>query len=106
MAEQALDHGQPLLNGYTGFFPAGDRDMRIRMAAFPSADTVAELRARGVRYVVADPFWWDAELDAAARALGLTIVLGGPDGTLLDLAPIVDETRQVLCVLPVKSGPT
>lgn len=84
---QALGHGQPLVNGYTGFFPAGDRDMRIRMAAFPSADTVTELRARGVRYVVADPFWWDAELDAAARALGLTIVLGGPDGTLLDLAP-------------------
>jgi hypothetical protein len=92
---QALDHGHPLLNGYTGFFPAGDRDMRIRMASFPDADTVTELRSRGVRYVVADPFWWDADLDAAARALGLTIVLGGPDGTLIDLAPDVVDAHVV-----------
>lgn len=81
----ALDHGHPLLNGYTGFFPAGDREMRQRMATFPDAATVDELRARGVRYVVADPLWWTGERQQAAIALGLTIAAAGPDGTVVDL---------------------
>lgn len=80
-----LDHGHPLLNGYTGFFPPGDRDMRLRMAKFPDTSTVAELRQRGVRYVVADPLWWTSELQRAATQLGLVVVSAGPDGTVLDL---------------------
>ncbi len=80
---QALDHGHPLVNGYTGFFPPDDRAMRERMAAFPDEATVNELRDMGVEYVVADSFWWDSDRDRAARALGLEPILGGPDGVLL-----------------------
>ena len=80
---KALDHGHPLVNGYTGFFPPDDRAMRQRMAAFPDAATVAELRSMGVEYVVADSFWWNSDRDHAARGLGVEPILGGPDGVLL-----------------------
>jgi len=81
----ALDHGHPLVNGYTGFFPAGDRSLRLRMRSFPDAVTVDELRDLGVRYIVADQSWWTGEKDRAAADLGVTPLLGGPDGRLLDL---------------------
>ena len=80
-----LAHGHPLVNGYTGFFPQGDRDFRLRMGTFPSAESVAELRELGVRYVVADGEWWTSKRQLAAEALGLELVQGGPDGTLIDL---------------------
>ena len=78
-----LHHGHPLVNGYTGFFPADDRAFRLRMASFPDADSVGELIELGVRYVVADPLWWTAERDRDARALGLVELTAGPDGVLL-----------------------
>lgn len=82
---QGLVHGHPLVNGYTGFFPAGHRQQRERLAGFPDTESVAELRELGVSYVVADSLWWNSRRDGAARALGLTIVLAGPDGVLIDL---------------------
>lgn len=82
---QALQHGHPLVNGYTGFFPPGDRALRLRMASFPDEATVTELRDLGVEFVVADSLWWTSERDQAARDLGLEPILGGPDGVLLRL---------------------
>ncbi|MEQ1699703.1 MAG: hypothetical protein ABMA25_06315 [Ilumatobacteraceae bacterium] len=82
---QGLVHGHPLVNGYTGFFPAGHRQQRERLAGFPDAESVAELREMGVVYVVADSLWWNSRRDGAARDVGLTIVLAGPDGVLIDL---------------------
>lgn len=93
---QALDHGHPLVNGYTGFFPRDDRSFRKRMAAFPDPATIEELRSMDVRYVVADSIWWDSRRDFAARDLGLTIVLAGPDGVLLDVAD-PSTARELSC---------
>lgn len=84
---QGLDHGHPLANGYTGFFPPGQFEQRELWASFPADDAVADLRERGVRYAVADAAWWGSDRDAAARALGLEVVLAGPDGVLIDLGP-------------------
>lgn len=86
---QGLEHGHPLANGYTGFFPPGQFEQRELWASFPAADVVADLRERGVRYAVADATWWDSDRDAAARALGLAVVLAGPDGVLIDLGSSV-----------------
>ena len=99
---QALDHGHDLVNGYTGFFPAGDREMRQRMAAFPSCDTVAELQGRGVRYVVAEAGWWTSSRVATAETLGITIILGGPDGWLMELTT---DPRE-LCLIPQRPLPS
>ena len=82
---QALEHDHPLANGYSGFFPPGQADQRERWLRFPDPDVVDELRADGVRWVVAELGWWDSDRYAAATAAGLEVVLSGPDGVLIDL---------------------
>jgi len=44
--------------------------------------------------VVADSLWWSSRRDGAARALGLTIVLAGPDGVLIDLTESATAGNQ------------
>ncbi len=83
---QGLVHGHPLWNGYSGFFPPGHRDQRERLARFPDADSVSELTALGVRFAVADARWWTSTRDREARALGLEVVMAGPDAVLLQLS--------------------
>jgi hypothetical protein len=82
---QGLEHGHPLVNGYSGFFPSGHRELRERLASFPDQASVTELRDLGVTYAVADAAWWSTDRDAAARRLGLQIVLSGPEGVVIDL---------------------
>lgn len=82
---QGLEHDHPLANGYSGFFPPGQADQRERWLRFPDPDVVDELRADGVRWVVAELGWWDSDRYAAATAAGLEVVLSGPDGVLIDL---------------------
>lgn len=82
---QGLEHGHPLANGYSGFFPTGQFDQRKRWLRFPDPEVVDELRADGVRWVVADLAWWDSDRYLAAVAGGLTVVSSGPDGVLIDL---------------------
>ncbi|MFN8020820.1 MAG: hypothetical protein U0Q03_04755 [Acidimicrobiales bacterium] len=80
---QGLVHEHPLANGYSGFFPTGQADQRERWLRFPDAEVVDELRADGVRWVVADADWWTVERSTAAGAADLDIVLAGPDGVLI-----------------------
>jgi hypothetical protein len=82
---QSLEHGHPLVNGYTAFFPSRDEVLRDRLAAFPTEAIVRALRRDRVSYAVADAGWWDGERAAAARALGVRTILRGPDVVLLDL---------------------
>ena len=82
---QGLEHGHPLVNGYSGFFPSRDGVLRDRMAAFPDEASLSALRADGVAYAVADPTWWTDERAAEARRLGLRTILADRDGVLLDL---------------------
>ena len=68
---QALEHGHPLVNGYSGFFPDRDEGLRARLERFPDPSVVTELRDLGVAYAVAAPSWWTAQQAADARSLGL-----------------------------------
>ena len=52
---RSLDFGLPLVNGYSGFFPDDYRRLRVAMRRFPDGPTLQALRARGVRYLIADP---------------------------------------------------
>lgn len=45
-------HQRRLANGYSGFFPAGYRDLREVLLDFPSPDTIVRLRGYGIRYCV------------------------------------------------------
>jgi hypothetical protein len=45
-------HWQPLLNGYSDYIPPDFRTLAARLASFPSADSFAAMRERGVRYIV------------------------------------------------------
>ena len=54
---QALRHGHPIVNGYSGFFPERTDRLMDRLRHFPGADGVSALREVGVRYVVVDRRW-------------------------------------------------
>lgn len=45
-------HHQPLVNGYSGYFPRPYLDLLGALAHFPSGESVWALQKRGVRYVV------------------------------------------------------
>jgi hypothetical protein len=45
-------HWKPLVNGYAGHEPPDYLQLRQAMRRFPSAESLAELRARGTRYVI------------------------------------------------------
>ena len=45
-------HWQPILNGYSGFFPKSYLELTERMKTFPSDEAVAYLKQRGVDLVV------------------------------------------------------
>jgi hypothetical protein len=48
----ALEHGHPLLNGYTGLFPMQYRDLRHDMEDFPDATAMDAIGDSGARYLV------------------------------------------------------
>jgi hypothetical protein len=74
---QALQHGHPIVNGYSGFFPAIPQGMLRLLEQFPSAESLAALRRYGVRYAVVDSGWTGArEVDKRSRALHLARVYG------------------------------
>ena len=52
-----LEHGHPLVNGYSGFFPQRYIDLRKDMADFPSEQTITELRDLHVHDIVVDNAW-------------------------------------------------
>lgn len=54
---QGLEHGKPLINGYSGLFPKGYKKLRERMKAGLSRTNLRHLRKRGTRYIVVDVGW-------------------------------------------------
>jgi hypothetical protein len=48
-------HQRRMVNGYSGFFPESFLELKETMAGFPSQESLSELRARDVSYVVVDP---------------------------------------------------
>jgi hypothetical protein len=45
-------HWMPLVNGYSGFYPASYLERLKRLSGLPDARWVAALRREGVRYVI------------------------------------------------------
>jgi hypothetical protein len=45
-------HWMPLVNGYSGFFPASYLERLNRLARFPDDRSIADLKQQGVKYVI------------------------------------------------------
>jgi hypothetical protein len=48
----SLQHWQPLVNGYSGYYPPDYVQTAIRMESFPDDGSLARLKAHDVRYIV------------------------------------------------------
>ena len=88
---QSLEHGHPLVNGYSGFFPDRDEGLRARLERFPDAGAghraprpAACLRGRRSGLV-------DRPAGRRARSLGLRVLSVG-------LAPASSSTCEPLTV--------
>jgi hypothetical protein len=51
---QGLRHGQPIVNGYSGFFPPASDRMVLALREFPEPTSLRALHEAHVRYVVVD----------------------------------------------------
>ena len=86
---QSIDTGHPMVNGYSGFFPADHRELAQALWAFPDRRSVTELQARGVRYVVVEASTWSTFDQRIAQVLGITVLVKDRDAYLLHV-PISD----------------
>jgi len=76
--------GHPLVNGYSGFFPADHAERRRRLARFPDDVSIDELHGREVAYVVAGARWLAADgRGKAAVAAGFTVLAHDDDVVML-----------------------
>ena len=66
----ALDLEQPMVNGYSGFFPSDYIELRKEIRDFPSEETVAALRAFDVRWIVVENVWLDPDRRERMQRLG------------------------------------
>jgi hypothetical protein len=85
-----LQHGHPLVNGYSGFFPARAIDLRHVMDDFPSAASLVALHDLGVEWIVVDNDWLSATRRAQLAALGVAApVFAGRDRTVYGMPATV-----------------
>jgi hypothetical protein len=68
-----IDHGKPIVNGYSGYFPPGYTDFQLDMALrFPAADLICELnRGLEVDTLVVDRAWLADHEDGMSKVAGL-----------------------------------
>jgi hypothetical protein len=91
-------HWKPLLNGYAGIEPAAHARLRELLRGFPSAESLAALRASGARYVIVHrkgygPYQWqrlEAGLPQALAGPLQEVAEFGPD-FVYDLRPVAAE---------------
>ncbi len=67
---QALNHGKPMVEGYSGFFPNRIRALRKRLKGFPDDFSIDYLKSLDVGYVVVSKDWLNSTLrkEAAKRS--------------------------------------
>lgn len=80
-----LEHGHPLVNGYTGFFPDSDRDLRRTLRGFPDGDSVGALCDRGVRWAVVDRTWLVEQRRSRLAAFDISVVFDGEESLVIQL---------------------
>jgi hypothetical protein len=68
---QALQHGHPLVNGYSGFFPRRADRIAVQLAHFPRQGALRMLKRAGVRYAVVDEAWLARQHAAPGELLRL-----------------------------------
>jgi hypothetical protein len=79
-----LEHGHPLVNGYTGLFPDDyANELFGAMASFPDDLSATLLAQRRTRYLVARRDWLTAARLEQLRAYGYAPVFGGRDRVVL-----------------------
>jgi hypothetical protein len=81
---QALRHGHPLLNGYSGFFPAAADVVVDALKKFPDVRSKRLLARVPVRFVVVEKAWL------------------GPrsDDTLAPLTKVFDSSTHAIYLVP------
>lgn len=89
---QALEHGQPLANGYSGFFPPAHTRLRQAMQHFPDRRSLELLRQADVVYLVVARDWLTPTRAAQLRAFPLRRVFSGAAALIYQLDPPVRET--------------
>jgi len=78
-----MAHWQPMLNGYSGFFPPSYLDLVPVMETFPDDRSIAYLRSRSVDYILVRPTYYEADQWTALQLKleatpGLTLIAGLP----------------------------
>ena len=78
-------HWMPIVNGYSGFYPASYLGRLDDLAAFPDEESINRLRRDGVRYVVVhlieiEPARREAVLDALRNGFGFAELTRQSDG--------------------------
>ncbi len=79
-----MAHWRPMVNGYSGFFPASYLRLVRVMQTFPDESSIAYLRERGVSYLLVRPSFYDEERwqqvrDRLERPGGLRLLAGFPE---------------------------
>ena len=82
-----FDHGHPLVNGYTGFFPADYYVLWSAMRTFPSACSTELLQQHSTKYLVVDRTWLSAVRRNDLGALGWHPVFDGHDHIVYAAGP-------------------
>lgn len=95
---QALEHGHPLANGYSGFFPTSYDRLKDEMLSFPDDSGLEALREAGVEYVVVDREWL-----LMAKALGsplptnqMTLMFSDETALVYRLTETSSQSRVIL----------
>ena len=83
-----LDHHKPLVNGYSGFFPGSYEQLAALEDPFPDDRALPALRRAGVRWIVVDDRWADAERQGRIDAFDALVERFHGDGkTVYELLP-------------------
>ncbi len=87
---QGLDHGMPLVNGYSGFLPRSADVWLAKLRDFPSAESARYAQEQGVRYLVVDRKWLGEAGRARIEELGgaLRLVFQGTAKSIFEVVPL------------------
>jgi len=93
-AYRSTFHWQPLLNGYSGFYPASYVDLWAPVASFPDDRSLAALRGRGVSYLLVRQAGFGADgyvvaVDRLARRCDVRGAGPFPDGSSTTMIYVV-----------------
>jgi hypothetical protein len=65
----SIFHKKPMINGYSGYFPASYLSAAFRLASFPSEDSLEFIASRNIRYIIVHFWEYTAENQASLSAL-------------------------------------